>query len=135
MEGLGWHVVAELNGLSFEILNDAGYLADLLKRAIEYAGLTLLSVHTHKYEPQGVTVLAIIAESHLMIHTWPEYGYAAIDIFTCKDEKSTWNAYHYIVNELKPAQVQVMMLKRGLIPPVISSESKPQYTNYASQVF
>ena len=134
MEGLGWHVVAELNGLDFDMLNDAEYLEDLLLRASKHAGLTVLSTHVHRYEPQGVTVLVIIAESHLMIHTWPEYGYAAIDIFTCKDEKSTWDAYHYIVNELKPSYSQVMMLKRGLIPPVVSGMAKPQYTDYSAQV-
>ncbi|MGQ4832273.1 MAG: adenosylmethionine decarboxylase [Candidatus Asgardarchaeia archaeon] len=134
MEGLGWHVVAELNGLDFEMLNDAEYLEDLLLRASKHAGLTVLSTHVHRYDPQGVTVLVIIAESHLMIHTWPEYGYAAIDIFTCKDEKSTWDAYHYIVNELRPSHAQVMMLKRGLIPPVTSGMAKPQYTDYSAQV-
>ena len=115
MEGLGWHVVAELNGLSFEILNDAGYLADLLKRAIEYAGLTLLSVHTHKYEPQGVTVLAIIAESHLMIHTWPEYGYASVDIYTCGRKTKPMNACEYIVKALKSERQRILKMERGII--------------------
>jgi len=112
---LGWHVIAELNGVDPRILDDEKYLVETLKNAAEIAGLTILSVKTHKFNPQGVSVVVVVAESHIFIHTWPEHRYAALDIFTCKSEESTWKAYKEILKKLKPGNTQVIMLKRGIV--------------------
>lgn len=114
MEGLGWHILAELKGVKPKILDDSEFLKRLLLDATNFANLTVLDVKVQRFSPQGVSVLVVIAESHLVIHTWPEYGYAALDVFTCRDEESTWRAYEHIINSLNPKDVQVMLVKRGL---------------------
>jgi len=112
---LGWHIVAELNGVDPKILDNEKYLVETLKDAAKIAGLTVLSIKTHKFNPQGVSIVVVVAESHIFIHTWPEHRYAALDIFTCKSEESTWKAYHIILEKLKPGNAQVIMLKRGIV--------------------
>ena len=112
---LGWHIIAELNGIDPKLLDDEKYLVETLKNAARDAKLTVLSIKTHKFNPQGVSIVLVIAESHIFIHTWPEHEYAALDIFTCKDEKSTWEAYRTILEKLKPKGAQVIMLKRGIV--------------------
>jgi len=112
---LGWHIIAELNGVDPKILDDEKFLVKALKTAAESAGLTILGVKTHKFNPQGVSVVVVVAESHIFIHTWPEHRYAALDIFTCKSEESTWKAYRVILEKLKPSNTQVIMLKRGIV--------------------
>jgi S-adenosylmethionine decarboxylase len=82
---LGRHLIAEYYDCDAILLNDPERIRVLLEQAVTRIGATLLAVHAHHYAPQGVTATAIIAESHLSIHTWPEHGYAAVDIFTCGD--------------------------------------------------
>ena len=70
-------------GCSFKSLNDEYYLADLLEDAAFASGATVVKTIFKKFQPQGVTVLCLLSESHISIHTWPEKGEAAVDIFTC----------------------------------------------------
>jgi len=114
MEGLGWHIIAEVMGVEPKILNDSELLKNVLLDASTDANLTVLDIKVQRFSPQGVSILLVIAESHIAIHTWPEYGYAALDVFTCRDEESTWRAYNYIIKVLNPKNVQVMLVKRGL---------------------
>ena len=83
MNALGKHLLLELKGCDKEVLNDVGFLRQALLAAAGGAGATILGESFHQFSPQGVSGVVIIAESHLCIHTWPEYGYAAADIFTC----------------------------------------------------
>jgi S-adenosylmethionine decarboxylase len=82
-EGIGWHCVAELGRGCPDLLNDEEYIKKSLEEAAKRSGATFLSVTSHKFEPQGVTAVALLSESHISIHTWPEHGYAAVDAFTC----------------------------------------------------
>ena len=79
----GQHITADFSGVAKSKLNDPKYLEDALVKAINRSGATLLKVHTESFEPQGVTVVAVLAESHATIHTYPEHGVAMIDAFTC----------------------------------------------------
>ncbi|MHA1593818.1 MAG: adenosylmethionine decarboxylase [Candidatus Baldrarchaeia archaeon] len=115
MKGLGWHVIAELSGVDPKVLDDEQLLIKIMVEAAKKAGLTVLATKTHKFSPQGVSAVVIVSESHLFIHTWPEFGYAALDVFSCKDEESTWTAYNEIVKKLRPRGVQVIMIKRGML--------------------
>jgi S-adenosylmethionine decarboxylase len=83
LNALGKHLLLELKGCDREVLNDIGFLRESLLTAAIGAGATVLGESFHQFEPQGVSGVVIIAESHICIHTWPEYGYAAADIFTC----------------------------------------------------
>ena len=78
-------LIADLYGCS-GIIDDADAITEAAHKAIDYVGAQIVEECIHKFEPVGVTYFAIIATSHFSIHTWPEYGYAAIDIFSCKDE-------------------------------------------------
>ena len=80
---VGRHVIYELMDGNPNLLNDEDFIKKSLEQAAEDSGATLLSLVSHKFEPQGVTALALLSESHISIHTWPEHGYAAIDAFTC----------------------------------------------------
>ncbi len=80
---LGTHVIADLFGCPFALLDDEAYVRESIVDAAKASGLTIIDVKTHKFSPQGVTGVVVLAESHLSIHTWPEHGFAAVDVFTC----------------------------------------------------
>lgn len=82
---VGKHCILELYDCDPTKLNDEAFLRTTITTAAKRAGATLLNLITHRFEPQGVTGLALLAESHISIHTWPESGYAAVDVFTCGD--------------------------------------------------
>lgn len=79
--GLGTHLIIDLHGGTG--LDDPDRVEAALRRAVEAAGATLLGLHLHRFAPQGVTGVAILAESHITVHTWPERGFAAFDAFMC----------------------------------------------------
>lgn len=80
---MGKHYLLNLYGCSFDLLNNEHFLIDLLENAAVASGATVVQTIYKKFEPQGVTVLTLLSESHISIHTWPEKGEAAVDIFTC----------------------------------------------------
>ena len=77
------HLLLELYGCDFEKLNDESFLRCTINNAEKLAKAKVLNLISNKFEPQGVTAIALLAESHLSIHTWPESNYSAVDIFTC----------------------------------------------------
>jgi len=70
----------------------------------------------HKFSPHGVSGVVVVSESHLAIHTWPEHGYAAVDLFTCGDQGDPWVAYEYLAKGLKAGRVSAMEMLRGAMP-------------------
>ncbi len=80
---MGKHYLLNLYGCNFERLNDENYLRDLIENAAECSGATVLETISKKFNPQGITAICLLSESHISIHTWPERGEAAVDIFTC----------------------------------------------------
>ena len=83
MNALGRHILAEFYECDTDILNDAQRIENYMKRAALECGATIVSSTFQTFNPHGVSGVIVIAESHLAIHTWPEYGYAAVDVFTC----------------------------------------------------
>jgi S-adenosylmethionine decarboxylase len=77
----GVHLIIDLNGA--ERLDDIDHIEATLRRCVEAAGATLLHIHLHHFQPNGVSGVAVLAESHISIHTWPDAGYAALDVFMC----------------------------------------------------
>jgi S-adenosylmethionine decarboxylase proenzyme len=90
----------ELKGCDKEALNDISFLREALLASAVEAGATVLGESFHQFEPQGVSGVVIIAESHICIHTWPEYGYAAADIFTCGSTVQPRKAAEIILGKL-----------------------------------
>jgi S-adenosylmethionine decarboxylase len=79
------HILFTLKGCSEVLLDDEAHIRNVLVHAAQVCKSTLLNVSSHKFEPQGVTAIALLAESHISIHTWPENGMAVCDVFTCGD--------------------------------------------------
>ena len=81
MRCAGVHLIVDLHGA--KRLNDIEHIEATLRRCVEAARATLLHIHLHHFQPSGVSGVAVLAESHISIHTWPEIGYAALDVFMC----------------------------------------------------
>lgn len=112
---LGRHVLAEINGCSFDILNDREKVEAIMVNAALEAGAEVREVVFHKFSPQGVSGVVVISESHLAIHTWPELGYAAVDVFTCGDRVNPWVACNFLTNHFKAGHMAATEIKRGII--------------------
>jgi len=112
-EVVGRHVIAELLGGNPNLLDDERYIRSALKEAAERAGGTVLDVTSHKFKPQGVTALALLSESHISIHTWPEHGYCAVDVFTCGSHTNPQLACDFLKKALECTGESVRTLERG----------------------
>ncbi|MDB4867433.1 MAG: adenosylmethionine decarboxylase [Cohnella sp.] len=110
----GRHVAVDTWGVSFNMLNNAELLQSHMVEAAEACGATVLSVQAKQFEPQGATVLVLLSESHLSIHTYPEKGFAAIDCYTCGETVDPQAAIDYLVSVLKPDRTYAKKLVRGL---------------------
>lgn len=112
---LGHHWIVDLHGCPNGLLDDHDLVRDRLKETTERFGLTLLNIVSNKFEPQGVTAVGLLAESHMSIHTWPEHGYAAVDIFTCGSDQNLKAACEFIADSLQAKESTVLHLSRGLL--------------------
>ncbi|GIP45520.1 S-adenosylmethionine decarboxylase proenzyme 2 [Paenibacillus sp. J45TS6] len=110
----GRHVAVDTWGVDFDLLNNEEFLQAQLIDAAEACGATVLSVQSKQFEPQGATVLVLLSESHLSIHTYPERGFAAIDCYTCGETVDPQLAIDYLVSVLKPEKTYAKKLVRGL---------------------
>ena len=115
MNALGKHLLLELKDCDKEVLNDLSFLKGILAEAANEAGATVLGESFHQFNPQGVSGVIIIAESHLFIHTWPECGYAAVDIFTCGDTVRPEKAAQKLIRELGAKSHSVLEIQRGIL--------------------
>jgi S-adenosylmethionine decarboxylase proenzyme len=118
LRALGRHLIVELYGCNTDILNDKEKIEQIMMEAAERAGATIVQKVFHLFNPHGISGVVVIAESHLAIHTWPEYGYAAVDVFTCGSKVDPWKAYEYIKKELEAEHVSIMEMYRGEVPEV-----------------
>ncbi len=106
----GTHLIIEVvNGTG---LDDEGRIQQAFRDCVDTCGATLLHIHTHKFSPQGVSGVAVLAESHISVHTWPEIGYGAFDVFMCGDAQP-WLAVDVLAKAFDTADVRVRELKRG----------------------
>ena len=115
MNALGKQILVELKDCPREMLDDLNFLQKALVSEAEKAGATVLGEHFHQFAPQGVSGAVIIAESYLALHTWPEHGYAAVDIFTCGDSVNPEVAVELLIKALESKDPTVMKLKRGVL--------------------
>nr|WP_281256993.1 adenosylmethionine decarboxylase [Calothrix elsteri] len=116
---VGTHCMLELYGCPVELLNDVEFIKQTLVDAAEIARSTLLERITHQFHPQGVTALALLAESHISIHTWPENGYIAADVFTCGEHTTPVEACEFIARAFKSSKHLLMKLPRGKFSPTV----------------
>ena len=107
------HLLLELYRCDYEKLNDESYLRCTLNRASKLAKATVLNLISNKFEPQGVTAIALLAESHISIHTWPESNYSAVDIFTCGQNMLPELASQYLIEALKAEEHFLRVILRN----------------------
>ena len=114
MEALGRHLIVEM--WEAENLNSPGCVEAGLREAVEAIDGTLLDLRVHSFPVHGVTGVAVIAESHIAVHTWPEYGYAAVDIFTCNLTADVQAGIDALARHLRPGRTEAVEVRRGMMP-------------------
>ncbi len=113
MDTLGRHLILETWGCCKDIIDDADVVKGILIKATESIKATLVNVVCHRFSPYGVTGVAILAESHISVHTWPEYAYAAVDIFICDSTINPQDAASFITQAFHAKEISLLELKRG----------------------
>lgn len=114
MEALGRQILVEYYDCKESKINDVDYIENSLINATKASKATIISHNFHKFSPYGVSGVVVIAESHVAIHTWPEYNYAAVDIFTCGDTIDPWIIQEHLKEYFESKNVSSMEMKRGL---------------------
>jgi len=108
----GKHIIAEFHdvpyGVTYDLLDNEERLRNVMLEACKEANLTVLGIMSNKFAPVGVSVLILIMESHLAIHTYPDYHYASIDIYTCGQDVDPRPAFEYLKRVLRPGDVKLM---------------------------
>jgi S-adenosylmethionine decarboxylase len=106
----GYHLMLELYGFEAAKINSRKFLH---QAAVKKVGLTNLGSRFHQFDPQGVTGFTLLAQSHISLHTWPEYGYVVLDIFTCGDQKQADHLADHFLRRLRPGRVNRQILRKG----------------------
>jgi S-adenosylmethionine decarboxylase len=119
MKLMGRHILAEIYGCDFDILNNQEKIEEIMVNAALEAGAEVREYVFHKFSPQGISGVVVISESHLTIHTWPELGYAAVDVFTCGDRVDPWDACNYLSSRFNAKQLKAEETTRGIFPDAV----------------
>lgn len=114
MDTLGQHYIVEASGCDPEIISSVSKVEEILVKAAEKARVQIWSISFHRFHPHGVSGVVVISESHLSVHTWPEYGYVALDIYTCGEESEPEEAVEYALEMFRASSVHVTEISRGL---------------------
>jgi S-adenosylmethionine decarboxylase len=127
MEHLGKHLIIECWGCN-DGINDAELMRTAMIEAVQAAHATLLDIYVHTFSPHGVTGVAVLSESHLSVHSWPEYGYLAADVFTCGETTDPMAAVDILRQYFQPTLVELQDLSRGISP---LAEKRPKRHNWS----
>lgn len=109
----GKHFVLDFYGCDYHEINSSKYLEEVLIAAAKAAKMEILHTHFHPFSPHGVTGVLLLSTSHISVHTWPEYGHAAFDVFSCSDEAQTRLAVDYIINAIQHKTKRIQSVDRG----------------------
>lgn len=115
MAALGRHILVEFFNCNPEIMNDVSLIEQGMVEAASTAGATVINSTFHHFSPYGVSGVVVIQESHLAIHTWPEYGYAAVDLFTCGDAVDPWVSFDFLKQAFESQNYSALEMRRGMI--------------------
>src|SRR5918911_4701521 len=125
MKAIGRHIILEMWGC--QNLDSVDTAEDALREMVVALDVHLLDLKVYPFSPVGVTGMAIVSESHLVIHTWPEYGYAAVDVFTCGAPRDPQAAVDVLREHYAPERIGVMEINRGQFDlPDSSVVSRPE---------
>lgn len=115
IEQLGRHILVEFYNCDKDILNNHKLIEQYMNEAAVEAKATIVTSAFHHFNPWGVSGVVVIQESHLTIHTWPEFGYAAVDLFTCGEEVDPWTGFAHLKKTLKADRTETLEVPRGLV--------------------
>ena len=115
MKTLGRHLLIELYDCNPKVISDVRKVEDIMVGAAKAAHATIVDAVFHNFNPNGISGVIVIAESHLSIHSWPEYNFASVDIYTCGSTVDPWKAYRYLEKNFGAKNITVMEMKRGLL--------------------
>jgi S-adenosylmethionine decarboxylase proenzyme len=124
LNALGRHLLLELKICDKEVLDDLEFLRQCLREAAACSGATIVGESFYHFSPQGVSGVINIAESHISIHTWPEYRYAAVDVFTCGTAVDPEKAAKLITEKLGARSHSLIELRRGILEDLIRSGAR-----------
>ena len=124
-QNIGRHCILELYQCDNAKLNDEAFIRTTITASAKIAGATLINLVTHSFKPQGVTGLALLAESHISIHTWPEIGYAAIDVFTCGDHTMPEKACKLLSKDFSAKYFSFKNIEREIPSEIQTLHRKP----------
>lgn len=117
---LGRHLLIELYGCDTDFLNSKKAISKAMTEAAVAAGATVVETVFHHFSPHGISGVVVIAESHLTVHTWPEYGYAALDVFTCADRLMPDRIRDILVDKFGAENVLSKGIDRGFCEPEVT---------------
>jgi S-adenosylmethionine decarboxylase len=115
LNALGVHLLVDLKDCNPEILNDLDRVRGIMLEAAGRAKATIVEEKFHEFNPFGISGMVVIAESHLSIHTWPEYGFAAADVFTCGDLIKPEVAAAFLIEAFECRTPSIVEMKRGIL--------------------
>lgn len=121
-DNFGVHIVSDLYGCSPEKLMKTEEIEKAIETAIQESHLTKITSHFHQFKPYGFTGFVLLSESHLAVHTWPEYGYVSLDVYSCGPPDGSFSAHKKIVDFFKPEKVSTNVFMRGRLD---EANSKP----------
>lgn len=114
LKALGRHILVELYDCNPQIIDDLDAVKTHMVEAARRMGATVVGEIFHKFTPQGTSGAVVISESHLAIHTWPEIGFCAMDLFTCGDHVDPWVGFHYLREQFHARRISATELQRGM---------------------
>ncbi len=125
IQNLGNHLIVEMYDCDPAIINDVELVESSMKQAVKISGARMVQSVVHRFNPHGVSGVIVIEESHFSVHTWPEYGYCALDIFTCGTEVDYYSALDSLKEAFQSNHISVSEIKRGLIDLPVKLLHKP----------
>jgi len=126
VQNLGNHLIVELYDCCPKAINDVSFVEAAMKNAVAVSGATMVQSVVHEFNPHGVSGVVVVEESHFTVHTWPEYGYCALDIFTCGTEVDYYSALNSLKEDFKAKNLSVSEIKRGILDLPIRLLHKPE---------
>ncbi|MCS7096234.1 MAG: adenosylmethionine decarboxylase [Candidatus Bathyarchaeota archaeon] len=112
---MGIHIIAEFRGVDPWKISRLEDVQPILDRVVAKSGLHVVSSSFHQFKPYGVSAVYLLSESHLSIHTWPEYSYMALDIFTCGNDVPALRAFQMLREEFRPKSVRKKVIRRNVV--------------------
>ncbi|HID78863.1 MAG TPA: adenosylmethionine decarboxylase [Planctomycetaceae bacterium] len=109
---VGTHVLGELYGCSPDALKEVSAIRCLMRQVVDASGFHVVGEQFHQFNPHGVTGVLVLSESHFSIHTWPELGLVAADIFTCGEQQNAVDAFQKLCDLLRPSKVTKRVITR-----------------------